>query len=240
MAKIALLGYGKMGKTIAKLAEATGDEVVLRIGADNAEELTPEALMAADVAIDFSLPAAAFGNISLCLDAGVAVVSGTTGWLSRFEEAVAHCREQGGAFFYASNFSVGVNLFFALNRHLARLMAEWPAYQPELTEIHHTQKLDAPSGTAISLAEDILAHHARFEGWGLTGDGLSPNQLPITAEREGDVKGTHEIRWASDVDAISIRHEAHTREGFARGALQAAHWLIGKKGVFGMSDMLGL
>ena len=228
-----------MGKAIEQLALDAGDEVVLRIDADNTDELTTENIKAADVAIDFSQPAAGFHNITFCLRAGVPVVSGTTGWLGRFGEVEKLCAEQQGAFFYASNFSVGVNLFFALNRQLAELMDDWPQYQPAMTEIHHTQKLDAPSGTAITLAEAMIERLSRMSAWRneATDDTAA---IPILSEREGDVKGTHEIRYASAVDTITIRHEAHSREGFAKGALQAAHWLIGKQGVFGMTDMLGL
>lgn len=239
MPKIAILGYGKMGKAIEQLALDAGDDIVLRIDADNTEELTTDNIKAADVAIDFSRPEAGFHNITFCLRAGVPVVSGTTGWLDRFGEVEKLCAEQEGAFFYASNFSVGVNLFFALNRQLAQLMEDWPQYQPEMTEIHHTQKLDAPSGTAITLAEAMMERLSRKSAWRneATED---PAVIPILSEREGDVKGTHEIRYASPVDTITIRHEAHSREGFAKGALQAAHWLVGKQGVFGMKDMLGL
>lgn len=239
MPKIALLGYGKMGKTIEKLATDAGDEVVLRLNADNKEELTTKNLQQADVAIDFSHPQTGFKHITSCFQAGVPVVSGTTGWLDQFEEAVSLCGKEGGAFFYASNFSIGVNLFFALNQRLAELVKDWPAYQPAMTEIHHTQKLDSPSGTAISLADDIAARLTRVTGWE-EGANAPEGKLPIDAIREGDVKGTHEIRYISPVDTITIRHEAHSREGFAKGALQAAHWLIGKRGVFGMSDMLGI
>lgn len=228
-----------MGKAIEKLAVQAGDEIVLRLNAENKEALTGPQLSQADVAIDFSHPETGFRHISTCLEAGVPVVSGTTGWLDRYEEAVALCRQTTGAFFYASNFSIGVNLFFALNQKLAALLQDWPAYKPAMTEIHHTQKLDAPSGTAITLAEDITKHLDRIQGWK---EGKQPAEgyIPIEAIRKGDVKGTHEIRYTSPVDTLTIRHEAHSREGFAKGALQAAHWLIGKKGVFGMPDMLGL
>lgn len=223
--KIALLGYGKMGKAIAALAEAAGDEVVLRIGSGNRGELTLEALQAADVAIEVSRPEMAFEHIALCLEAGVPVVCGTTGWLDRLEEAVALCAENEGALLYASNFSIGVNIFFALNKRLAELMDRQPQYEPAILEIHHTQKLDAPSGTAISLAQDIIEQTSR----------KSP---PITSIREGQVPGTHEVTYTSPIDTISIRHEAHSREGFAHGALLAAHWIVGKKGFFSMSDVL--
>jgi 4-hydroxy-tetrahydrodipicolinate reductase len=239
MPKIALLGYGKMGKAIEQLAAGAGDEVVLRIHAGNESELSGHNLQQADVAIDFSHPETGFRHVKACLQAGVPVVSGTTGWLDRFEEATRLCHETEGAFFYASNFSIGVNLFFALNQKLAELMDDWPVYQPSMTEIHHTQKLDAPSGTAITLAEDMIARLERAKGW-QEGKKAETGTIPIEAIREGDVKGTHEIRYTSAVDTVTIRHEAHSREGFARGALQAAHWLIGRKGVFGMQDMLGL
>ena len=239
MAKIALLGYGKMGKAIERLALDAGDEIVLRLTADNEGDLTGQNLKHADVAIDFSHPDTGFKHIEACLLAGVPVVSGTTGWLDRYDEAVTLCKTNQGAFLYASNFSIGVNLFFAVNKKLAELMNEWPAYQPEMTEIHHTQKLDSPSGTAISLAEDMISRLKRTDGWE---ESTEPKrgQISIEALREGDVKGTHEIRYVSEIDTITIRHEAHSREGFAKGALQAAHWLIGRKGVFDMSAMLGI
>jgi len=228
-----------MGKAIEQLALDAGDEIVLRIDASNTGELRAENLKKAEVAIDFSRPEAGFENIMACIEAGIPVVSGTTGWLDRFAEAERACWEKEGAFFYASNFSIGVNLFFALNQQLAALMEDWPQYRPEMTEIHHTQKLDAPSGTAITLAEALMERLSRAREW-RNEPTEAEGVLPIVSEREGDVKGTHEIRYRSDVDTIMIRHEAHSREGFARGALQAAQWLIGKTGVFGMKDMLGL
>jgi 4-hydroxy-tetrahydrodipicolinate reductase len=239
MPKIAILGYGKMGKAIEQLALDAGDEIVLRIDASNTGELRADNLKKATVAIDFSRPEAGFENIMACIEAGIPVVSGTTGWLDRYAEVERACREKEGAFFYASNFSIGVNLFFALNQQLAELMEDWSQYRPEMTEIHHTQKLDAPSGTAITLAEALVERLSRAREW-RNEPTEAEGVLPIVSEREGDVKGTHEIRYRSDVDTIMIRHEARSREGFARGALQAAHWLIGKTGVFGMKDMLGL
>ncbi len=239
MPKIAILGYGKMGKAIEQLALDAGDEITLRISSENARECTASNLKRAEVAIDFSHPDTGFKHIEACLRAGVPVVSGTTGWLHRYEAAVQLCEQVQGAFFYASNFSIGVNLLFALNQKLAELMEDWPGYQPSMTEIHHTQKLDAPSGTAITLAEAIIKQLSRVEGW-TEAESAAEGLLPIQAIREGDVKGTHEVRYTSEVDTLTIRHEAHSREGFARGALQAAHWLIGKRGVFGMQDMLGI
>lgn len=237
--KIALLGYGKMGKAIAAMAEAAGDDVVLRIGSGNISGLTIEALQQADVAVEVSRPELAFNHIALCLEAGVPVVCGTTGWLDRLEEAVALCTDKEGALLYASNFSIGVNLFFALNKRLAELMERQPQYNPSILEIHHTQKLDAPSGTAISLAQDILDRLSRKSQW-VNGEAASPDELGISSIREGQVPGTHEVFYQSAIDTISIRHEAHSREGFARGALLAAHWIVGKKGFFSMSDVLEL
>lgn len=237
--KIALLGYGKMGKAIDELAQAAGDETVLRVSSGNAGRLTAQALHSADVAIEFSRPETAFGHIRLCLEAGVPVVSGTTGWLSQMEEAKQICARLGGAFFYASNFSIGVNIFFALNRYLGQMMARQQQYDVEIEEVHHTQKLDAPSGTAITLAEALLEQLPGKEHW--VGQGpAGPSALRIASRREGSVPGTHTVTYTSALDAISIRHEAFSREGFARGALQAARWLVGRKGFYGMEDMLGL
>lgn len=238
--KIALLGYGKMGKTIEQLALADGHAVALRIDLDNLDDLTTANLQQADVAIEFSRPESAFRNVMQALEAGVPVVCGTTGWLDRLEEARQFCREREGAFLYASNFSIGVNLFFALNRYLARLMAPQGQYDVRMEEIHHTQKLDAPSGTAITLAEDIIRELPRKKIW--SGDAVtaSDDVLLIASKRIGQTPGTHEVTYASPIDTISIRHEAHSREGFARGALLAAGWLIGRKGCFGMNEVLGI
>lgn len=223
-----------MGQLIARLAEARGDRIVARI--DGPEDPAP--LEAMDVAIDFSLPEAAFDNITRCLKAGVPVISGTTGWLDRYEEAAALCEKTGGAFLYASNFSLGVNLFFELNRVLARLMDHAPGYEAEIEEIHHTRKQDAPSGTAISLAEGILENHASYTEW-KAGD--APGKaLPVYSKRIGDTPGTHTVRYGSAVDRIDIVHTAHNREGFAKGALFAAAWIRDKKGVFSMKDVLNL
>ena len=220
--KIALLGYGKMGRTIDTLATAAGDEIVLRVGSANTADLTADKLRRADVAIDFSLPTTAFANVSAGLRAGVPVVCGTTAWLDRLEEAKQLCAAQKGAFLYASNFSIGVNIFFAVNRYLAGLMREQPQYAVRVEETHHTAKLDAPSGTAKTLAEAL------------------PPGTPITSHRIDPAPGTHAVSYQSEVDSIEITHTAHSREGFARGALQAAHWLVGKEGFFGMGDVLGL
>lgn len=244
--KIALIGYGKMGQTIDRLAKAAGHEVVLKISSSNAAELTPENLRPADVAIEFSRPETAFENITLCLRSGVPVVVGTTGWLDRLEEAKNRCKINGGAFLYASNFSIGVNIFFAVSRYLAGLMEGRPQYDVRMEEIHHTQKLDHPSGTAITLAEGILNEISRKKFWTarLEGDdngqnGATAEQLPILSKRIEHVPGTHIVTWASGIDTIEISHTAHSREGFAAGALAAAEWIIGKQGYFEMKDMLG-
>lgn len=236
--KIALLGYGKMGRAIEQLALQDGDEIVLKMDSGSSRERAGEEIKMADVAIEFSRPESALDNIRLSLEAGVPVVSGTTGWLGRMDEAQSLCRKHEGALLYASNFSIGVNIFFALNRYLAELMAAQPRYEAQIEEIHHTQKLDAPSGTAITLAEDILQRLPRKHRWASQATG-APDELPVLSRREGQAPGTHEVQYNSAIDSIAIRHEAHSREGFAQGALQAARWIVGKKGCFGMKDMLG-
>ena len=230
--KIALLGYGKMGKTIEQIAVARGHEIVLKI--DNAE--TCYDITIADVAIEFSTPNSAFANISNSLTHKVPVVAGTTGWLSQYNEAVALCKAQQTAFLYASNFSIGVNVFFALNKTLAKLMSGLKEYEVAIEEIHHTQKLDAPSGTAITLAEGIIAETDKT-GWHL--DTAGENEIPIVAKRIDNTPGTHIITYSSEVDTIEIKHTAHNRNGFALGAVMAAEWIVGKQGVFTMSDVLG-
>lgn len=234
--KIALLGYGKMGRIIESLAPDEGGQVVLRVDRDNLQDL--DQLNTADVAIEFSQPESAPGNILRCLEAGVPVVCGTTGWTGRLEEIKEYCDSKGGAFFYASNFSIGVNVFFALNRFLAERMNQWPAYDVKLEEIHHTQKLDAPSGTAITLAGDIIRRLDRKEKW-VNAEASDEKELPILSKRVDPAPGTHRVIYSSAIDEIEIRHEAFSREGFARGALKAARWIIGRKGCFGMDDMLG-
>ena len=229
--KIGLFGYGKMGQLIARLAADQGHEVVATI--DDAPTEIPYEKM--DVAIDFSVPEAAFGNIKGCLENGVPIVSGTTGWLEQKPEIEKLCKKKGGAFLYASNFSLGVNLFFKLNQELTRLIDTHKQYRVRMHESHHAEKLDAPSGTAIRLAKDIEAN-SRYTGWSM--DPKDPLMIPVRSSREGQVPGTHEIEWESPDDTISIVHTAHNRMGFASGALLAAAWLIGKKGVFGMQDVL--
>ena len=231
---IALLGYGKMGQTIEQIALKRGHNIVLTVDKDDKDyDITK-----ADVAIDFSIPNVAFQNISRCLNNNVPVVSGTTGWLEDYDKAVALCNENQGGFIYASNYSLGVNIFFELNKTLAKMMSNLKQYNVSMEEIHHTQKLDAPSGTAISLANDIIANHNHLESWKL--DEASDKTIPIVAKRIPEVPGTHTIKYDSEVDSITIEHVAHNRQGFALGAVIAAEWLIGKTGVFSMKDVLGL
>ena len=230
--KIALLGYGKMGKTIERIALERGHHVVIK--ADIGTEYN---ISQADVAIDFSVPDAAFGNISKCLNNGVPVISGTTGWLKDYDKAVALCGEKHGAFIYASNFSLGVNIFFELNRNLAKMMAAFDQYKVNIEETHHTQKLDAPSGTAITLANGII-EETPYKKWTL--DAPKSDEIGIVAKRIENVPGIHEITYESKVDTIQIKHSAHSRDGFALGAVIAAEWIIGKSGVFSMKDVLNI
>lgn len=240
--KIAMIGYGKMGHTIERLASEQGHEVVLKINADNLDAFTSENLQQADVAIEFSQPDVAYDNIMTCLKAGLPVISGTTGWLDKYEAVKDWCLANEGAFFYASNFSVGVNIFFELNKHLAKIMNNHTSYQVDMEEIHHTQKLDAPSGTAVTLAEGILEKIDTLQGYQLQegNQEIKDNCIPITAKRIGKTPGTHVIQYHSAIDELEIKHTAKGREGFASGAITAAHWLIGKKGIFGMNDLLEL
>ena len=231
---IALLGYGKMGKTIEQIAIKRGHNIVLTVDKDD----EGYDIKKADVAIDFSIPSVAYNNISNCINNSVPVISGTTGWLHDFDKAVALCNEKKGAFIYASNYSLGVNIFFELNKTLAKMMSALKQYNVSMEEIHHTQKLDAPSGTAISLANDIIANNANFEAWKL--DETAEKTIPIVAKRIEEVPGTHTVNYESDVDTITIEHVAHTRQGFALGAVVTAEWLVGKTGVYTMNDVLGL
>lgn len=229
--KIALLGYGKMGKAIEKTATERGHEIVLKITRD----IQDYDLSIADVAIDFSIPKAAYKNISTCLKNNLPVISGTTGWLGDYEKAVEVCKKENSAFLYASNFSVGVNLFFELNQKLAKLMNSFEDYSVEIEEIHHLQKLDSPSGTAITLAEQIIANSSK-KTWQL--DDAEENEIPIYSKREENVPGTHLVSYKSQIDSIEIKHTAHSREGFALGAVLAAEWIQDKTGVFSMKDVL--
>ncbi|TLV02627.1 4-hydroxy-tetrahydrodipicolinate reductase [Dyadobacter luticola] len=234
--RILLLGYGKMGKTIEKIALDRGHSIVGKIDVQNRDEMHKLSASDVDVAIEFSSPEAAFDNISYCLKKGWPVVSGTTGWLEHRTEIEQLCKEQAGAFFYASNYSIGVNLFFRLNKQLARLM-NGQAYQRSMTEVHHIHKLDAPSGTAITLAEGIIEETEDLQGWKLAPED-EEGFLQITAERRDEVPGTHIVRYESEVDTIEISHTAHNRQGFALGAVVSAEWLPGRYGVFGMNDLL--
>lgn len=237
--KIALIGYGKMGREIEKIALDRGHEIVLTIDITNQEDLTVENLKKADVAIEFTIPASAVSNYNICFEAGIPVVSGTTGWLDQKEEIFGNCKAKSGTFFYASNFSVGVNIFFAINQRLAQLMAKRDEYNVEMKEIHHTQKLDAPSGTAISLAEDIIENLAEKNSW-VNNRTEEKSELGIISEREGQVPGYHSVRYDSEVDYIEITHNAKSRKGFAMGAVLAAEFSFGKKGVLTMNDLLNL
>lgn len=237
--KIALIGYGKMGHAIEEIALQRGHEIVLKVGIENIQDNTIEQIKKADVAIEFTGPEVAFDNVIRCFDAGVPVVSGSTGWLQRFEEATTYCNKKNGTMLYASNFSVGVNIFFAINKRLAELMAPHKEYDVKLKEIHHTQKKDAPSGTAITLAEGILKSIDEKKKW-VNEASKSHEDLEIVSERIDPAPGTHIIAYTSDIDDIEIKHTAHNRKGFATGAVLAAEFLKGKKGIYNMSDVLGL
>ncbi|MDA0315349.1 MAG: 4-hydroxy-tetrahydrodipicolinate reductase [Bacteroidetes bacterium] len=236
---IALLGYGKMGKLIGELAEGRGHHIVARINLENQElrnSLDPKTI---DVAIEFSQPEAALDNIRWAITNGIPVLSGTTGWLARISEIEDLTHLHQGTFFYASNFSIGVNIFFKVNELLAKLMNETNGYQVALEEIHHTEKKDAPSGTAITLAEGILKHYAQLKAWQSMGETPNnPSSLPITSKRIDSTPGTHRIRYTSGIDDLEITHTAHSRQGFALGAIQVAEWILGKKGVLSIDDYL--
>lgn len=231
--KIALLGYGKMGKVIERIALERGHEIVLKKEEDN----TFEGLSLADVAIDFSAPTVAVENISAAINLGIPVVSGTTGWLENYHAMEKLCLEKKAAFLYGSNFSLGVNLFFELNDYLAQLMAKFKEYNVSMEEIHHTHKLDKPSGTAISLANAII-NHSEKNSWSI--ENPKSDEVYIDVKRIDEVPGTHSVYYHSEVDCIEIKHVAHNREGFALGAVVAAEWIIGKTGVFSMKDVLDL
>lgn len=239
MIKIALIGYGKMGKAIEAIALQLNHQVVLKIDHENLHELTSSNLQQADVAIEFTGPESAVQNILTCLEAGVPIVSGSTGWLNQWSIVEEKCNQLNGALIYASNFSIGVNLFFQLNQYLAKLMSKHQEYKVSMEEIHHTQKKDAPSGTAITLAEQILAHHPQKKQW-VNHPSLMDEELEIISKRIDPAPGTHKILYKSAIDDIEIVHTAHSREGFAKGALEAAKFLVGKKGIYTMKDVLGL
>lgn len=232
--KILLVGYGKMGKTIERVAKERGHEIAGKIDIDNLEELETTH---ADVAIEFSHPDAAFNNVKKCVERNLAVVCGTTGWLARKAEIEKLTTENGSTFFYASNYSLGVNVFFKLNEHLARMMNQFNAYDVSINEVHHAEKKDAPSGTAITLAEGIIKHLDRKKKW-TKGSNDKTDEIDVQSFRIDEVPGTHVIKYASTIDDIEIKHTAHTREGFALGAVMVAEWIRGKKGVLNMDDFL--
>lgn len=231
--KIALLGYGRMGKEIEKIALNRGHKIVIKKETDEEYDIS-----LADIAIDFSIPSAAFNNITNCFNHNVPVISGTTGWLEKYEDVVSFCKEKNGAFIYASNFSLGVNIFFELNNQLAKMMNVLEDYSISMEEIHHTKKLDAPSGTAITLAEGIIENSSKKD-WEL-GESSSEENIPIVSKRIAEVPGTHTVSYSSEVDTIEIKHTAHSRKGFALGAVIAAEWLVNKKGVYKMKDVLNI
>ncbi len=237
--KIALIGYGKMGKAIEQMAIAAGHEIILKISKKNLAQLTLENLQQAELAIEFTQAESALHNIEICFDAGLPVVCGSTGWLQHWDRITKSCKEKNGGFLYASNFSVGVQLFFSLNKQLAKLMSHHPEYNISLTEIHHTQKKDAPSGTAISLAEDIINEIPAKKNW-VNSKTKNAESLSIVSERKDPAPGTHQVKYGSEIDSIEIIHTAHNREGFAKGALLAAEYLKNKKGIFTMQDVLGI
>ncbi|MGL4292378.1 MAG: 4-hydroxy-tetrahydrodipicolinate reductase [Bacteroidales bacterium] len=235
--KIALIGYGKMGHTIERIARERGHEIVCIIDKDNQQDFNSEAFRSADVAIEFSMPAAAMDNYSRCFAANVPVVAGTTGWLDRISEIKEACADGKQTFFYASNFSIGVNIFFALNKYLARIMNNYPAYNVRMEETHHIHKLDSPSGTAITLAEGIIGNIDAKHSW-TESETPKADELEITAFRRDEVPGIHTVIYESPVDTITITHDAKSREGFALGAVVAAEFVCGKKGFLTMEDMM--
>lgn len=235
--KIALIGYGKMGKAIEEIALEKGHEIVLRISSSNPEEFTTEQIQKADVCIEFSTPHTAFQHVKKCLEAGVPTICGSTAWLQDLEEAQAICLQHHTAFLYASNFSIGVNLFFKINKIVASMMQAHPEYEVSMEEIHHTQKKDAPSGTAVTLAEGILANYPYKTKW-VNEISQHKEDLSILSKRIDPAPGTHTIHYDSDIDSIELKHTAHNRKGFASGALLAAEFICGKKGLFSMEDVL--
>jgi 4-hydroxy-tetrahydrodipicolinate reductase len=238
MITIALIGYGKMGRAIEKIALGRGHRIGLKIDLENAADLTPENLSGNDVAIEFTGPSSAPANLRKCVNAGIPVVCGSTGWLQEYDAIRAAFEKKGTAFLYASNFSIGVNIFFELNKKLAALMATHPEYRVSLREIHHTQKKDAPSGTAITLAEQVMERIPSLKTW-VNEAAHSTAELPIISERIDPAPGIHEVLYSSPIDDLEIRHTAHNREGFAGGAVLAAEYIYNKKGIFSMQEVLG-
>ena len=237
--KIALIGYGKMGHMIEEIALQRGHEIVLKIDISNQQDFTKENVDKADVAIEFTGPESAFNNVMKCLQFGVATVSGSTGWNNKLEDAKTYCRENNGSFLQTSNFSIGVNIFFEVNKMLAKLMSSQHEYDVTMREIHHTAKKDAPSGTAVTLAEQILSNLPRKKNW-VNETAENKEQLSIISERVDPAPGTHYVKYSSEVDDIEIIHTAHSRKGFALGAVLAAEYIAGKKGIFSMQNVLNL
>ncbi|PSR53324.1 4-hydroxy-tetrahydrodipicolinate reductase [Adhaeribacter arboris] len=237
--RILLIGYGKMGRTIEQIAKQRNHEIVGTIDVTNTNTLSQYNNSNVDAAIEFTHPESAFENVKYCLNNRIPVVCGSTGWLDHFNKAKVLCESRNGAFFYASNYSVGVNLFFHFNEYLASKMQAYPNFKISVKEVHHTQKVDKPSGTAITTVDGILSHYSDKKGWVLAPE-QADNKIAITSERIGNVVGTHMVRYESENDTIELLHDAHSRTGFAEGAVMAAEWLQNKKGVFGMKDMLNL
>ena len=237
--KIAIIGYGKMGKAIEEIAIKNGHEIVLKISAQNINEFTIANLQLADVAIEFTNPMSAVNNLKTCFDAGIPVVWGSTGWMERWNDLIKYCKDKNGVFLYASNFSIGVNIFFEINRQLAILMSKRSEYNVSVEEIHHTQKKDAPSGTAITIAEGILQGLINKNKW-VSGTSNNPSELSITSTRIDPAPGTHIVTYDSPNDSIEIKHTAHNRIGFANGAVLAVEFLYGKEGIFSMGDLLNI
>ena len=237
--KIALIGYGKMGHMIEDIAVDRGHEIVLRLNIDNLEDFTQHNISKAYVAIEFTGPDSAYENVKQCIQFGIPVVSGSTGWNNKIADIQELCLERGGSFLHTSNFSIGVNIFFALNRQLAKLMASHPEYEVSMREIHHTEKKDAPSGTAVTLAEQVLAELPRKQRW-VNQPARSGEELSIISERIDPAAGRHEVKYSSEIDDLEIVHTAHNRKGFALGAVLAAEYIHDKKGVFQMKDVLGI
>ena len=234
---LAIIGYGKMGKEIEQIALSRNHKVVLKIDENNINNINLDDFKDVDVAVEFSKPESAFSNINLCLNNNVPVVSGTTGWLDKFDEVTLRCENEQKGFFYASNFSLGVNLFFQLNKYLAKMMNNYKDYDIYLEETHHTQKLDAPSGTAITLAEGIIEENEEKVAW-VKEQSEKNNEIPIKSYRVGQVPGNHKIIYESDFDKIMIEHDAKSRKGFAMGAVLAAEFMVGKKGYYTMKDLI--
>jgi len=235
---IALIGYGKMGKEIEQIAVQRGHSVTCKISSANHYDLNPKILQWADIAIEFSKPEVAFENVMKCFQNNLPVVCGTTGWNKEKTEAEKHCKDVNGSFLYASNFSIGVNIFFEINRRLAELMNKYESYDVSIEEAHHVAKLDTPSGTAISLAQDIISHLDRKNVWTISEQHSNAKAIPIHSVRKDHIPGTHIINYTSEIDDITLKHTAHSRKGFALGAILAAEWLLGKKGIFTMQDVL--